>query len=91
MLAILIITLHASFVLAKESSFKFTFGSNIGNVPFEINKMSDNMKKSAGFKINSWILSPNFSSFIGDKKKINLSEKKNFKKESLFINFNFKF
>jgi len=56
-------------VYAEEPSFKFTFGSNLGNIPLEINKMSKNLKKSPGIEINSWILSPNFSSFIGNKKK----------------------
>jgi len=78
-------------VYAEEPSFKFTFGSNLGNIPLEINKMSKNLKKSPGIEINSWILSPNFSSFIGNKKKNNFSENKDFKKESLFIKFNLKF
>ena len=84
-------TFNMSVLHTEEPSFKFTFGSNLGNIPLEINKMSDNIKKPNGFKINSWILSPNFSSFIRDKKKINLSDKKNFKKENLYIKFNFKF
>ena len=74
----------------EESSFKFTFGSNLGNVPLEINKMSKNLKKSTGIKINSWILSPNFSSFGGGKKNSNFTEDKGFK-EFVYIKFNYKF
>jgi len=90
-LVILTIIFHTSFVQAKESSFKFTFGSTVGNIPFEINKASKNTKTLTGFKINSWVLSPNFSSFIKDKKKTDFLENKNFKKESLFIKLNIKF
>ena len=43
-LVILTTTFHASFAHAKKLSFKFTFGSNLGNVPFEINKISKNVK-----------------------------------------------
>ena len=54
--------------------------------------MNKNIKTLAGIKINSWILSPNFSSFVGNKNFSNLSENKNSKeKESLYIKFNFKF
>jgi|TARA_B110000211_G_scaffold216057_1_gene258786 hypothetical protein len=90
-LVIFAITLHTSFLHAKDPSFKLTFGGSLGNIPLEINKVSKNIKTLTGFKINSWILSPNFSSFIRDKKKINLSENKDFKKDSLFIKLNFKF
>jgi hypothetical protein len=68
-LIILTLVFYPYFVHAKEPSFKFTFGSNLGNIPLEINKTSENIKKSPGIKINSWILSPNFSSFLGNKKK----------------------
>ena len=89
-LSILAITFHLSFLYADEPSFKFTFGSNLGNIPIEINKTSKNIKKSPGIKINSWILSPNFSSFIGNKENLNFSKGTDLK-ESLYINFNFKF
>ena len=75
---------------AKEPSFKFTFGSNLGSVPIEINKVSKNIKKSPGVKINSWILSPNFLFFIEGKKNSNFTEDKDFK-EVLYIKLNFKF
>ena len=52
--------------------------------------MSKNIKKSPGIKIDSWILSPNFSSIIGDKESLNFLEDKNLK-ENLYIKFNFKF
>jgi hypothetical protein len=91
LIVILTLALHTTFVHAKESSFKITFGSTVGNIPLEINKISKNIKPLTGLKINSWILSPNFSSFIKDKKKINFLENKDFKKESLFIKLNFKF
>ena len=89
-LAILIVVLNASFLHAEEPKFKFTFGSKVGGVPFEINKMSQNIKALPGIKINSWILSPNFSSFIGGKKNSNFTEDKDFK-EFLYIKFNYKF
>ena len=89
-LVVLAITFHMSFLHAEEPSFKFTFGSNLGNVPLEINKMSKNLKKSTGIKINSWILSPNFLFFIEGKKNSNFTEDKDFK-EVLYIKLNFKF
>ena len=85
----LAITFYFSLLNANEPSFKFTIGSNLANIPVEINKMSKNIKTLTGIKINSWILSPNFSSIMGGKK---FSENKKFKeKESLYIKFNFKF
>ena len=89
-LIILITLFHTFFLLAEEPSFKFSFGSNLGNIPLEINKVSKNIKSLAGININSWILSPNFSSFTGDKKLTNFSENKN-SKDSIYIKFNFKF
>ena len=90
LLAILAIAFHISFLHAEEPSFKFTFGSNLANIPLEINKMSKNIKKTPGININSWILSPNFSSFMEDKKNLDFSEDKDFK-EALYIKLNFKF
>ena len=89
-LLVLAIILYASFLRAEETSFKLTFGGNLGNVPFEINKINKNKKTSPGIKINSWILSPNFLSFIGDKKNSNFTDDKDFK-EVLYIKLNFKF
>ena len=92
LLAGLAITFYTSFLHAEEPTFKFTFGSNLSNIPFEFNKTSENIKKSPGIKINSWILSPNFSSLVGSKKILNSSENQESKeKESLYIRFNFKF
>ena len=76
-LLVLAITFYTSFLHAEEPSFKFTFGSNLANIPLEINKMSKNIKTSPGIKINSWILSPNFSSFR-DNKKFSIFQKKRF-------------
>ena len=91
-LIILTLVFYPYFVHAKEPSFKFTFGSNLANIPIEINKMNKNIKTSTGIKINSWILSPNFSSFLDNKKFSKFSKNKNFKeKESLYIKFKFKF
>ena len=91
-LVVLVITFHMSFLHAEEPSFNFTFGSNLANIPIEINKMNKNIKTSTGIKINSWILSPNFSSFLDNKKFSKVSKNKNFKeKESLYIKFKFKF
>jgi hypothetical protein len=90
LLAILLsVIFHASFLQATEPSFKFTFGSNLGNIPLEINKMSKNIKTIGGIKINSWTLSPNFSSFSNDKKILNQIEKTS--KESLYLKIKFKF
>ncbi|MDC1212726.1 hypothetical protein N8016_02915 [Pelagibacteraceae bacterium] len=89
-LAVLLsVIFYASFLPATEPSFKFTFGSNLGNIPLEINKMSKNIKNKSGIKINSWTLSPNFSSFNNDKKILNQREKKS--KESLYLKIKFKF
>ena len=91
-LLLLLTILYTSFLPAEIPSFKFTFGSNLGNIPLEINKMNKNIKTLGGFKINSWILSPNFSSFLGNKKSLNFSQNKYAKeKDSLYIKFNFKF
>jgi hypothetical protein len=86
---LLSVIFHASFLQATEPSFEFTFGSNLGNIPLEINKMSKNIKTIGGIKINSWTLSPNFSSFSNDKKILNQIEKTS--KESLYLKIKFKF
>ena len=52
-LAVLAITFHMSFLSAEEMSFKFTFGSNLGDIPIEINKISKNIKNTPGININS--------------------------------------
>ncbi len=91
-LLLLLTILYTSFLPAEIPSFKFTLGSNLGNFPLEINKMSKNIKNLGGLKINSWVLSPNFSSFLDNKRNSNLSENKHSKgKESLYIKFNIKF
>ena len=90
LLAVLIILLHASFLHAEEPSFKISFGSKVGNIPFEINKMSKNKKTKGGIKINSWNISPNFSSFEGFKKIKELSKDKNFE-EKFYIKLKLKF
>ena len=82
--------LHASFLPATEPSYKFTFGSNLGKIPLEINRMSENIKPLAGIKINSWTLAPNFLSYSGGKKRSNFIGKEN-TKENLYIKINFKF
>ena len=82
--------LHASFLPATEPSYKFTFGSNLGKIPLEINRMSENIKPLAGIKINSWTLAPNFLTYNGGKKKSNFIVKEN-TKENLYIKINFKF
>ena len=80
-----------SFLSAEEMSFKFTFGSNLGDIPIEINKISKNIKNTPGININSWILSPNFSFFKNDQKSLNLMKNKDFKKEVLYLKFKIKF
>jgi len=84
LLLVLAITFYAPFLYAEESSFKLTFGSNLGNIPLEINKINKNKKILSGIKINSWILSPNFLSFIGDKKNSNFSDDKKFKEDFIY-------
>jgi len=66
-LLLLATVLSTSFLSAEMPSFKFTFGSNLGNIPIEINNINKNVKKLIGVKINKWVLSPNFSSFAGNK------------------------
>ena len=89
-LAILSIVIYSSFLHATEPSLKFTFGSNLGNIPLEINKMSQNKKTIGGLKINSWTLSPNFSSFANNQKNSNFSEKTSLK-EILYIKIKLNF
>jgi hypothetical protein len=77
-LIVLATTLYTSFLHATESSFKFSFGSNFRNIPLEIIKMNENIKTTGGININSWTLSPNFSSFVENEKTSNFSKNKNF-------------
>jgi hypothetical protein len=86
---LLSVIFHVSFLQATEPSYRFTFGGILGNIPLEINKMSKNIKTIGGIKINSWTLSPNFSSFNDDKKKFNFAEKK--PKEILYFKIKLKF
>ena len=81
---------HSSFSYAEESKFKFTFGSNVGNIPFEIKKMNQNIKNLQGIKIYSWTLSPNISSFVGNKKLFNFSEDK-ILRDKVYIKFKLRF
>ena len=90
LLLLLLTILYTSFLTAEIPSFKFTFGSNLGNIPLEINKMNKNIKTLSGLKIHSWILSPNFSSSKEDKESLNFADDKNFK-EFVYIKLNFKF
>jgi len=89
-LAILLtIIFHASFLQATEPSYKFTFGTILGNIPIEINKSNKNKNNISGIKINKWTLSPNFSALSKDKKKLNFKEKQ--LEENLFIKIKFRF
>ena len=87
---VLVFILKGSFLYATEPSFKLTFGGKLGEVPIEINKMSQSIKTVGAIKINSWTLSPNFSSLVSNKKSLNLLEGKNFE-QSLYIKIKFKF
>jgi len=89
-LLFLITIFYSSFLSAEMSSLKFTFGSNLGNIPLEINNINKNMKKLMGVKINKWVLSPNFSSFAGNKILSNYSKNKN-SKEKVYIKFKLNF
>ena len=89
-LAILLtVILHATFLQASEPSYKFTFGTLIGNFPIEINKTDKNKKNIGGIKINTWTLSPDFSALSKDKKKSNFKEIQF--EDNLYIKINFKF
>ena len=87
LLLVLAITLYIPFLCAEETSFKLTFGGNLGKIPFEINKIK---KTSSGIKMNSWVLSQNFLSYIKNKKNSHFLENKDFKEE-IYIKLNFKF
>jgi hypothetical protein len=89
-LTVLAIMFHASFLEATESSFKFVFGSNVGSIPINISKTSLNIKTIGGIQLNSWKLSPNFSSFVNNKKSLHAFKNKDFR-ESVYIRLNFKF
>ncbi|MDC0619369.1 hypothetical protein OAO89_03535 [Pelagibacteraceae bacterium] len=89
-LAILLsVILHASFLQATEPTYKFTFGTSIGNIPIEINRMNKNEKNIGGIKINTWTLSPNFSALGKDKKALNFEQSEI--KENFYIKINFRF
>ena len=85
---LLTVILHASFLQATEPSYKFTFGTSLGKIPIEINKMNKNKKIIGGVKINTWTLSPNFSA-LSDKKTLNFKEMQ--REENLYIKINFRF
>jgi hypothetical protein len=87
-LIVLGVWLHASFLEAKE--FKFTFGSKVGDIPLEISKKSENTRAIGKIKLNSWSLSPNYSSFLGVKKSSKFSKDK-ISKENIYIKFNIRF
>ena len=86
-LVILFVASHSVFLHATEQSFKFTFGSNLGKIPFEINKTDKNIKTIGGVQINSWTLSPFLSSFNSKTETRNFTKTK----ENLYIKIKFKF
>ena len=89
-LIISVVIFYTSALHAEDSNFKLTFGSNLGNIPFEINKINKKAISLPGIKINSWILSPKFSSFQKEKEISNFLENKN-SKDSIYLKINFKF
>ena len=94
-LLILLGIFYSSFLSAETPSFKFTLGSNLGNIPLEFNKNSKNIRTLGGLKRNSWVLSPNFSSVLGKKKLLEsskfLGNKVSTEKKSLYIKFKLTF
>jgi hypothetical protein len=86
---LLTLILHTSFLQATEPSYKFTFGTSLGKIPVEINKMNKNKKIIGGVKINTWTLSPNFSALSDDNKTLNFKEMQ--REENLYIKINFRF
>jgi hypothetical protein len=94
-LLILLGIFYSSFLYAETPSYKFTLGSNLGNIPLEFNKKSKNIRTLGGIKMNSWVLSPNFSSVLGKKKLLKSSQfsenKVSTEKKSLYIKFKFTF
>ena len=86
----LIILFFSSLLHAEERSLKLTFGSNLGNIPLEINNINKNMKKLMGVKIERWVLSPNFSSFAGNKILSDYSKNKN-SEDQVYIKFKLNF
>ena len=89
-LLLLISILYSSFLSAEMPSFKFTLGSNLGNIPFEINNINKDIKKLIGVKINNLVLSPNFSSFMDSRILSNFSNNKN-SNDDIFIKFKLNF
>ena len=87
---IFLATLYSSLLNAVEPKFKFTLGGNIGNIPLEINKTSQNIKSAGGIKLNSWTLSPNFLLFAGHKKS-SYFNRQEVTKENLYIKIKFEF
>ena len=79
-------------MLAEESSFNFTFGSNLGNIPLEIKniKKNSNILNLIGIKKDRWILQPGFSSFAKTEEALNFTKHK-ISKETLYLKINFKF
>ena len=93
--AALAIIFHTSFSHAEDSSFRFTFGSTLGKFPIKIDKQNAINKTIGSIKINSWAVSPNFSSLVGKNEISNITkdiniEEKNFG-EILYMKINFKF
>ena len=89
-LLILTIVFYASFLHAEETSFKLSFGTTVGNIPLQITKTNKNTKNIGGIKLNSWILSPNFSPLKKNKELSSFSTT-NYFEEMVYIKFKLKF
>ena len=89
LIILLTVISYASYLQASGPSYKFTFGTTLGNFPVEINKMNKKKKNVGGITINTWSLSPNFTALSNDKKTSNIKETQ--PQESLYIKINLKF
>ena len=71
---------------ADEPKFHLSFGSNFKNMPIQIDRTNEKMKKPFSINLNKWLVSPGLSSLVLDSNMID-SFKKNTTKDKLFFKF----
>ena len=76
LLVFLFFFFHFNLANAEKPSFKFVIGSNINSFPIQFNKSNKDIKIPLSIKFNDWTLSPGTSSFVKNKSKMDLKQKK---------------
>jgi len=79
-----------TYLHSDESSFQFTFGGKIKNLPIQFNRSDKEIKKMFSVKFNKWNISPTFNSFANTKFTPDSHKSKNLG-EKLFVKIKLKF